>query len=90
MRRGKRDLTRVELCLQALWPLGGPASNPADRVQDFFLSYLAAPVFLFFLVTGYAINRTWPLRASEIDIDVRSSSSLSLTLFFGFSLSGRG
>ncbi|BGP02480.1 Amino-acid permease inda1 [Rhodotorula toruloides] len=53
----------------ALWPLGGPASNPADRVQDFFLSYLAAPVFLFFLITGYAINRTWPLRASEIDID---------------------
>ncbi|GEM10034.1 APC amino acid permease [Rhodotorula toruloides] len=52
-----------------LWPLGGPASNPAVRVQDFFLSYLAAPVFLFFLITGYAINRTWPLRASEIDID---------------------
>ncbi|BGP47346.1 Amino-acid permease inda1 [Rhodotorula kratochvilovae] len=53
----------------AVWPLGGGSSDPAERAESFFISYLAAPVLLFFWLCAYIKNRTLPYKAHEIDLD---------------------
>ncbi|KAK8846527.1 hypothetical protein IAR55_005613 [Kwoniella newhampshirensis] len=49
-----------------------------DRVQSFFLSYLALPILLLFWIVGFAWKRTWPKRASEIDLDTGRKSWLTV------------
>ncbi|GAA5892691.1 uncharacterized protein JCM6883_007441 [Sporobolomyces salmoneus] len=53
----------------AIWPLGGQAPTGAERAQDFFLVWLAAPILLFFWLCAFIKNRTLPYRAHEIDLD---------------------
>ncbi|GJN89609.1 hypothetical protein Rhopal_002596-T1 [Rhodotorula paludigena] len=52
----------------AVWPLGGSPGG-ADAAEAFFISYLAAPVLLFFWLCAYIKNRTLPYKAHEIDLD---------------------
>lgn len=53
----------------AVWPLGGAPEDPGARAEAFFLSYLAAPVFLAFWLGCFLIKRTTPFKAHEIDLD---------------------
>jgi amino acid permease len=51
----------------ALYPLGN--EGKIGTAEDFFKSYLALPVVLFFWVCGYAWKRTGWLRTHQIDVD---------------------
>merc|ERR1711939_694126 len=53
----------------AVWPLGGGSDDPAERAEQFFLAYLAAPVLLAFWLGCFLIKRTLPYKAHEIDLD---------------------
>lgn len=53
----------------AVWPIGGRDPDGKKAAETFFLSYLAAPIFLGLYAVAYAIYRTTPKRAHEIDID---------------------
>lgn len=60
-----------------LFPLGGTSST-SERVQGFFLAYLAFPILLAFWIIGFAWKRTWPRRAHEIDLDTGRKSWLTV------------
>jgi amino acid transporter len=51
----------------ALYPLGN--EGKVGTAEDFFKSYLALPVVLFFWACGYLWKRTGWLRVSQIDVD---------------------
>ncbi|KAG0649076.1 Amino-acid permease inda1 [Hyphodiscus hymeniophilus] len=51
----------------ALYPLS--AEGELGTAEDFFKSYLALPVVLFFWACGYLWKRTGWLRTSQIDVD---------------------
>jgi amino acid transporter len=51
----------------ALFPIGGTGS-PSERVEAFFLSYLAFPILIMFYIIGYAWKRAGPRKTSEIDL----------------------
>jgi len=51
----------------ALYPLGN--DGKIGTAEDFFKSYLAMPVVLFFWACGYAWKRTGWLKTSQIDVD---------------------
>lgn len=53
----------------AIWPVGGASDDPSARAETFFLSYLAFPVVLGLYAIAFAIHRTTPKKAHEIDID---------------------
>ncbi|RDW76027.1 hypothetical protein BP5796_06848 [Coleophoma crateriformis] len=51
----------------ALYPLGN--DGKLGTAEDFFKSYLALPVVLFFWICGYMWKRAGWLRTSQIDVD---------------------
>lgn len=51
----------------ALFPIGGVGSA-SERVQGFFLSYLAAPLVIAFYIVGVIWKKTRPKKLSEIDL----------------------
>ncbi|KAL3425413.1 amino-acid permease inda1 [Phlyctema vagabunda] len=51
----------------ALYPIGN--DGEIGTAEDFFKSYLALPVVLFFWACGYLWKRTGWLRTSQIDVD---------------------
>ncbi|RDW82701.1 hypothetical protein BP6252_03813 [Coleophoma cylindrospora] len=51
----------------ALYPLGN--EGKLGTAEDFFKSYLALPVVLFFWICGYLWKRAGWLRTSQIDVD---------------------
>ncbi|KAJ8082393.1 Amino-acid permease inda1 [Marasmius tenuissimus] len=61
----------------AIWPPNFDGSE-GDRVESFFMAYLAAPIIIAFWVAGYAWKRQRPRRASEIDIDSGRKSWLTV------------
>ncbi|KAF8875776.1 APC amino acid permease [Infundibulicybe gibba] len=62
----------------AVWPVEGQAGSPTEILEDFFSSYLAAPVMLLFWVIGYLWKRTLPQSASDIDLDSGRKSWLTV------------
>ena len=60
-----------------LFPIGGVEST-SERVQSFFLAYLAAPILLGFYIVGYIWKRGTPRRAHEIDLDTGRKSWLTV------------
>ncbi|KAK1227092.1 Amino-acid permease inda1 [Marasmius sp. AFHP31] len=61
----------------AIWPPNFDG-GAGDRVESFFMAYLAAPIIIAFWVVGYAWKRERPRRASEIDIDSGRKSWLTV------------
>lgn len=57
----------IHLPSQAIWPIGGSSSG-TQAAQDFFLSYLAAPIVIAFYIFGVIWKRTAPRKASTIDL----------------------
>ncbi|GAA5866545.1 hypothetical protein JCM8547_005451 [Rhodosporidiobolus lusitaniae] len=53
----------------AIWPLGGMSDSGSQAAEDFFLTWLAAPILLFFWLCAFIKNRTLPYKTHEIDID---------------------
>ncbi|KAG6846137.1 hypothetical protein H0H93_015787, partial [Arthromyces matolae] len=62
----------------ALWPIGGMSSNPGEVAQDFFMTYLAAPVMILFYIIGFIWKRTFPKKIDEIDLDTGRKSWLTV------------
>ncbi|GAA5986989.1 hypothetical protein JCM10908_000981 [Rhodotorula pacifica] len=58
----------------AVWPIGGRSEDGGQAAQDFFLSYLAMPVVIGLYLIAFAIHRTTPKKAHEIDLDVGRKS----------------
>lgn len=71
------SLVMVAQFYVALWPAGGMSSDPKEVAINFFSAYLAFPVMLIFYIIGFAWKRTWPLRASEINLDQGRKSWLT-------------
>ncbi|KAG5637064.1 hypothetical protein H0H81_005945 [Sphagnurus paluster] len=62
----------------ALWPIGDANRSGTKIAEDFFSSFLAAPVLILFWCIGYAWKRTLPKRISEIDLDTGRKSWLTV------------
>jgi len=63
-----------------IFPIEDPTEplTPGDRVESFFLSYIAAPIVIAFWIGGYLWKRTLPRRAHEIDLDTGRKSWLTV------------
>ncbi|OCF55080.1 hypothetical protein L486_07190 [Kwoniella mangroviensis CBS 10435] len=61
----------------ALFPIGG-VESAGERVESFFIAYLAAPVMILFYAVGFAWKRTLPKKAHEIDLDTGRKSWLTV------------
>lgn len=61
----------------AVWPLGEHVTG-RKAAEQFFLAYLAVPILIGFWIIGFWWKRTWPRRASEIDLDTGRKSWLSV------------
>ena len=64
-----------------LFPIESPGDPPltaGDRVESFFLSYIAAPIVIAFWIAGYLWKRTLPRKAHEIDLDTGRKSWLTV------------
>ncbi|KAL0581271.1 Amino-acid permease inda1 [Marasmius crinis-equi] len=61
----------------AIWPPNFEG-GAIDRVQSFFMAYMAAPIIIAFWIGGYAWKRQRPRRASEIDLDSGRKSWLTV------------
>lgn len=72
------SLVMVAQFYVALWPAGGMSSDPKEVAINFFSAYLAFPVMIIFYIIGFAWKRTWPLRASEINLDQGRKSWLTV------------
>ena len=63
-----------------IFPIEDPEAplTPGDRVESFFLSYIAAPIVILFWVGGFLWKRTLPRKAHEIDLDTGRKSWLTV------------
>ncbi|KAL0937301.1 amino-acid permease inda1 [Colletotrichum truncatum] len=62
-------LVFVSLAAQFFVAIAPPGSDGLGTAEDFFKSYLALPVVLFFWACGYLWKRNGFLKLSEIDLD---------------------
>lgn len=58
----------------AAFPIGEGADSPSDRVNDFFIAFLAAPIVVLFYVAYKVIKRPSFVRVSEMDISTGRKS----------------
>lgn len=61
-----------------IFPISDGPLTAAERVESFFLSYIAAPIVILFWIGGYIWKRTLPRRAHEIDLDTGRKSWLTV------------